>query len=159
METNILTFWKGQFEFEFWCLTPLSAIFQLYHATSFSGGGSRSISHRNICFGRTEEVTFICSFSEWVSDWLSMRWWWWWSPICSRITCLVKFFIVLVHWNYSPRIDMSPPLGHIILIPSQSVFVFSSQCCTLSGEATNTNRSSILRSTPLETAQTYDLHH
>ena len=26
----------------FWCLTPLSAIFQLYQATSFSGGRSRS---------------------------------------------------------------------------------------------------------------------
>ena len=31
------------------------------------------------------------------------------------------------------------PLGHIILIPSQPVFVLSPQCCVLSGEATNTN--------------------
>ena len=29
------------------------------------------------------------------------------------------------------------PLGHIILIPSQPVFVLSPYCCVLSGEATN----------------------
>jgi hypothetical protein len=28
---------------------------------------------------------------------------------------------MLVHWNNSPQINMSPPLGHIILIRSQSV--------------------------------------
>ena len=33
--------------------------------------------------------------------------------------------IVLAHWNNNPRIDMSPRLGHIILIPSQSVFSLS----------------------------------
>jgi hypothetical protein len=31
------------------------------------------------------------------------------------------------------------PLGHIILISSQPVFVLSPQCCVVSGEATNTN--------------------
>ena len=31
---------------------------------------------------------------------------WWWGPLCSRPTDLV-FFIVLAHWNNSPRIDMS----------------------------------------------------
>ena len=31
------------------------------------------------------------------------------------------------------------PLGHIILIPSQPVFVLSPYCCVHSGEATNTN--------------------
>jgi hypothetical protein len=31
------------------------------------------------------------------------------------------------------------PLWHIILIPSQPVFVLSPWCCMLSGEATNTN--------------------
>jgi hypothetical protein len=31
-----------EFEFEFWCLTPLSEIFSYIMATSFSGGGSRS---------------------------------------------------------------------------------------------------------------------
>ena len=30
-------------------------------------------------------------------------------------------------------------IGHIILIPSQPVFVLTPQCCTLGGEATNTN--------------------
>ena len=32
----------NEFEFEFWCLTQLSAIFQLYHGDRFSGGGSQS---------------------------------------------------------------------------------------------------------------------
>ena len=32
-----------------------------------------------------------------------------------------------------------PPLGHIILIPSQPVFVLSPWCCVHSGEVTNTN--------------------
>jgi hypothetical protein len=31
------------------------------------------------------------------------------------------------------------PLGHIILIPNQPVFVLSLYCCVLSREATNTN--------------------
>jgi hypothetical protein len=31
------------------------------------------------------------------------------------------------------------PLGHIILIPSQPVFVLSPLCCVISGEAINTN--------------------
>jgi hypothetical protein len=31
-----------EFEFEFWCLAPLSAIFHYIMATSFSGGGSQS---------------------------------------------------------------------------------------------------------------------
>ena len=31
------------------------------------------------------------------------------------------------------------PLGHIILIPSQSVFALSPKCSVLSGKATNTN--------------------
>jgi hypothetical protein len=26
---------KKEFEFQFWCLTPLSAIFQLYHGDQF----------------------------------------------------------------------------------------------------------------------------
>ena len=30
-------------------------------------------------------------------------------------------------------------LGHIILIPSQTVFALCPYCCVLSGEATNTN--------------------
>jgi len=31
------------------------------------------------------------------------------------------------------------PLGHIILIPSQSVFALSPSCCVVSGEVKNTN--------------------
>jgi len=31
------------------------------------------------------------------------------------------------------------PLGHIVLIPSQSVFALSPYCCVCSWEATNTN--------------------
>jgi hypothetical protein len=31
------------------------------------------------------------------------------------------------------------PLGHIIMIPSQSVFALSPYCCVISGEVTNTN--------------------
>ena len=34
---------------------------------------------------------------------------------------------------------MIAPLGHIILIPSQPVFVLSPFCCVFSVEATNTN--------------------
>ena len=32
---------------------------------------------------------------------------WWWSPHCSRPIRRVGFFIVLAHWNNSPRVDMS----------------------------------------------------
>jgi len=32
-----------------------------------------------------------------------------------------------------------PPLGHIILIPSQTVFDFTPECCMISGEALTTN--------------------
>ena len=49
------------------------------------------------------------------------------------------------------------PLGHMILIPSQSVFALTPWCCVLSEEATNTNfivfgliRSSNPRSTTLD---------
>jgi hypothetical protein len=40
------------------------------------------------------------------TSYFSMRWWW--GPLCTRSTGLDKFCIVLVHWNNSPRIDMSP---------------------------------------------------
>ena len=95
--------------------------------------------------------------SEWVSEWVivffiaksallqlyqdqsnfSMRSWW--GSFCTRPTRLVYLFVVLAGWNNSPRIDMSPPLGNIIQIPSQPVFALSAYCCVLSGEATNTN--------------------
>ena len=32
-----------------------------------------------------------------------------------------------------------PPLGHIILIPSQTVFDFTPECCMISGEASTTD--------------------
>jgi hypothetical protein len=35
----------------------------------------------------------------------------------------------------SPQIDTSPPLGHIILISSHSVFALSPECSMLNGEA------------------------
>jgi len=40
------------------CLTPLSAIFQLYQATSFSGGRSRSIRREPLTMGK-QLVNFI----------------------------------------------------------------------------------------------------
>ena len=36
-----------------------------------------------------------------------MKWWWYRSPLCSRPTHWVVLFIVLAHWNNSPREDMS----------------------------------------------------
>jgi hypothetical protein len=42
----------------FWCLTPLSAIFQLYHGTSFSGGGNRSTRREPPTLGK-QLVNFI----------------------------------------------------------------------------------------------------
>ena len=35
----------------------------------------------------------------------------------------------------SPQIDTSPPLGHIIMIPSQPVFALFPECSMLNGEA------------------------
>ena len=56
-------------------------------------------------------------------------------PICTS-----WIWIMLAHWNNSPRIDMSSvPLGHIILIPNRSVLALSPLWWVLSGEATNTN--------------------
>jgi len=38
----IIMYITYKFEFEFWCLTPLSQYFSYIMATSFSGGGSLS---------------------------------------------------------------------------------------------------------------------
>ena len=62
--------------------------------------------------------------------------WWWRGPLCSRPT---RSWIVLAHWNNSPRVAMSLHSRHIILILSQPVFALSLQCCVLSEEATNNN--------------------
>jgi hypothetical protein len=76
-----------------------------------------------------------------------------WAQVNFQWDDHVRLFIVLPHWNNSPRIDMSPhstslkhqsvdrhvaTLGHIVLIPIQPVFALSPYCCVLSGEATNT---------------------
>ena len=45
---------------------------------------------------------------------------------------------MLAHRNKSADRHVAP-LGHIILIPNQPVFVLSPYCCVLSGKATNTN--------------------
>ena len=36
-----------------------------------------------------------------------------------KINTLCLMLIVLAHWNYSPRVDISLHFGYIILIPSQ----------------------------------------
>ena len=48
----------NEFEFEFWCLTPLSAIFQLYHGDQFNCGGSRSTRREPPTMGK-QLVNFI----------------------------------------------------------------------------------------------------
>jgi hypothetical protein len=35
-------------------------------------------------------------------------WWWWCDALCTRTTRIVGLFMVLIHWNNSLRIDMSP---------------------------------------------------
>jgi hypothetical protein len=47
--------------------------------------------------------------------------------------------LVLAHWNNSLQIDMSHHSRHIILIPSQPVFVLIPIWSMLNREATNTN--------------------
>ena len=44
---------------------------------------------------------------------------WWWCPLCTRPTSLVRFSIVLSHWNNRPHVV---PPKHIILIMCQSLF-------------------------------------
>jgi len=40
------------------------------------------------------------------TSYISMRLWW--SLLCTRGTCFSWIYIVLVHWNNSLRVDMSP---------------------------------------------------
>jgi hypothetical protein len=59
-----------------------------------------------------------------------MRWW----PLCTRPTRSVGF-LVLAH----SAVRHVRPFWHIILIPSQLVFVLTPSGCMLSRKATNTN--------------------
>ena len=63
---------------------------------------------------------------------------WWWGPLCTRPTRLVGFYSTSSLKQKSADRHVAP-LGHIILIPCQSVFALSPYCCVLSGNATNTN--------------------
>ena len=49
---------------------------------------------------------------------------WWWCPLCTRPTRLVGF-LVLAHWNKSPRINMRPTWTHYPDSVRQTVFVLS----------------------------------
>ena len=64
-----------------------------------------------------------------------------------QVTCIqwnddeVRFVLdhsLLSHTQQSPN-SHAAPLGHIILIPNQSVFVLTPESCVLSGKAANTN--------------------
>ena len=48
-------------------------------------------------------------------------------------------FIVLAHWNNSPQVNMSLHSHTLFWFWADQSFALSSQCCMLSGEATNTN--------------------
>jgi hypothetical protein len=62
---------------------------------------------------------------------------WWWCPLCRTIR-LVRLYSAssLKQQSVGRRVA---PLGHIILIPNYPIFSISPYCCTLIGEATNTN--------------------
>ena len=63
--TNTLS-WLDSFDFDFWYLTPLSAIFQLYHiVTSFSCGRSRSTRKEPSTMGKelVNLITWGCESS------------------------------------------------------------------------------------------------
>jgi hypothetical protein len=63
---------------------------------------------------------------------------WWRGPLSTTSMRLVGFdgASSLKQQSEDRHVD---PLGHIILIPSQPVFVLSLERCVLSGESTNTN--------------------
>jgi len=51
---------------------------------------------------------------------------WWWSPLWTRPTRWVGFFIVLAHWNSSLRVDMSLHLDKLFWFrASQPVFALT----------------------------------
>ena len=55
---------------------------------------------------------------------------WWWGPLCTRPTPLVGFFIVLAHWNNSPRVDMSPHLDTLSWFQTNKslLFILNAAC-------------------------------
>ena len=68
------------------------------------------------------------SLIKWVSEWLllnanSMRWWWW-CLLCSRPTRWVGFYSASSLKQQFAGGHVAP-IGHIILIPTQPVFVLS----------------------------------
>jgi hypothetical protein len=67
---------------------------------------------------------------------------WWWCPLYTRLcTCFLSwtFFYSASSLKQQFVCRHVVPLRHIILIPSQPVFVFAPQCCVLSEYLTNTN--------------------
>jgi hypothetical protein len=62
---------------------------------------------------------------------------WWWDPLCTRLTRWVNWiFIVLVHWNNSPRVDMSLHLDTLFCFRASQFLLFLLNAACL---ATNTN--------------------
>ena len=64
---------------------------------------------------------------------------WWWDPLCTRQTTLSLIFIVLAHWNNSPRIEISPHSDTLSWFRANQSLIFLLNCYLLIGEATNTN--------------------
>ena len=62
---------------------------------------------------------------------------WWWDPLSTRPTRWVNWiFIVLVHWNNSPRLDMSLHLDTLFCFRANQFLLFLLNAACL---ATNTN--------------------
>ena len=105
-----------------WCLMPLSTIFQLYR--SF-------IKHLDFNNGKG---TLIVPGSPRQSNTPLVR-----HPLCTRTTRFKLDFYSANSLKQQSVDKHVAPLGHIILTPSQPVFVLSPSCCVLNGEATNYN--------------------
>jgi hypothetical protein len=94
------------------------------------------MSHGTVCYLYSLHLEFYnINYTMSRTSKFAMRWW---VPRCTRLTRFVAVFIA------NPLKQQSADrhggtLEHIILIPSQPVFVVSVKCCVISGEATNTN--------------------
>ena len=110
---------------------PLSAIFQLYHGDQFEWWKkpertTKPLTNEQYFMARTcyismrsdDDVRFILDFVH---------------------ASLVGFFYSASSLKQQFVCRHVVPLRHIILIPSQPVFVFAPQCCVLSEYLTNTN--------------------